>query len=56
MSAQLAHTAVLRGVLTLLDLIPAPVTVDTGWIAMEGHAVVGIPACYKAQKLNLHGN
>ena len=39
-----------------LDLIPAPITVDTDWIAMEGHAVVGIPACYKAQKLNLHRN
>ena len=42
MSAQLARTTVLRGVLTLLDLIPAPVILDTDWIAMEGHAVVGM--------------
>ena len=42
MSAQLAHTTVIKDVETLLDLIPAPVTVDTGWIAMEGHAVVGM--------------
>ena len=29
MSARFVHTTVLRGVLTLLDLIPAPVTLDT---------------------------
>ena len=38
MSAQLVHTTVLRDVLTLLDPIPVPVTPDTDWIAMEGHA------------------
>ena len=55
MSAQLVHTTVLRGALTLLDLIPAPVTVDTGWIAMEGHAVVGMTErCLLVCKYFLH--
>ena len=42
MNARLAHTTVTKVVETLLDLIPAPVILDTGWIAMEGHAVVGM--------------
>ena len=42
MNARLAHTTVTKVVETLLDLIPAPVILDTGWIAMEEHAVVGM--------------